>query len=145
MGLSFTTAPGLRQWSHSWVRAPRDSCLRFETSPTRRAGSSYLHPPTIPRATTFLSLYTIWYDTNRTYNTAVKYLEQVWTVRQLLKLISADQDRYGPKLSGKLWIWLPTGRQSLWWFLWSNITETERRLTMFPVESSSTFQHVRRI
>jgi hypothetical protein len=43
-GLSFTTAAGPRQRSHSRVRVPY--CLRFETPPpTWRARSPYLYPP----------------------------------------------------------------------------------------------------
>jgi hypothetical protein len=49
MGLSFTIAAGSRQRSYSRVRVPRYSwphfTHRFETPPTWRARSPYLHPP----------------------------------------------------------------------------------------------------
>jgi hypothetical protein len=49
MDLYFTIAAGSRQRSHSQVRLPRDSwphftAIKFETPPTWKARSPYLHP-----------------------------------------------------------------------------------------------------
>jgi hypothetical protein len=44
-GLSFTISAGPRERSHSRVRIPLFYYIRFETPPTWRARSLYLHPP----------------------------------------------------------------------------------------------------
>jgi hypothetical protein len=47
MSLSFTISAGARQRSRSQIRVPRDSWPHFifETPPSWRARSTYLHPP----------------------------------------------------------------------------------------------------